>query len=80
MKVERVRAMTNNFAYNVRFLRKARRINQKELAAIVGKSVRTICAWERGTRLPLVEDVYVLAQYFGTDMETLYFGEVNAGI
>lgn len=72
--------MTNNFAYNVRFLRKVRRINQTQLGEIVGKSVKNISAWENGTRLPLVEDVYVLAKYFGIDMETLYFGEVDAGI
>ena len=73
-------AMTNNFAYNVHYLRKMRRLNQTELAQIVGKSKKTISAWENGTRQPLVEDVYVLAKYFGIDMETLYFGEVNAGI
>ena len=72
--------MTNNFAYNVRFLRKARRLNQTQLGEIIGKSVKTVSAWENGTRQPLVEDVYVLAKYFGIDMETLYFGEVNAGI
>ena len=72
--------MTNNFAYNVRFLRKARGLNQIQLANIVGKSKKTVSAWENGTRQPLVEDVYVLAQYFGTDMETLYFGDVHASI
>ena len=72
--------MTNNFAYNVRFLRKARRLNQTQLGEIIGKSVKTVSAWENGTRQPLVEDVYILAKYFGIDMETLYFGEVNAGI
>lgn len=72
--------MTNNFAYNVRFLRKARRLNQTQLGEIVGKSVKTVSAWEKGTRLPLVEDVYVLAQYFGIDMETLYFGDINASL
>lgn len=72
--------MTNNFAYNLRFLRKVRGLNQTQLGQIVGKSVKTVSAWENETRLPLVEDVYVLAQYFGIDMETLYFGDVNAGI
>lgn len=70
--------MTNNFAYNLRFLRKANRLNQQQLAEIVHKSKVTVSAWENGTRQPLVEDVYVLAKYFNLDMETLYFGEVNA--
>ena len=72
--------MTNNFAYNLRFLRKVRGLNQTQLGQIVGKSVKTVSAWENETRLPLVEDVYVLAQYFGIDMETLYFGDVHASI
>lgn len=68
--------MTNNFAYNLRILRKARHLNQTQLAEIVGKSKKTVSAWENNTRQPLVEDVFVLAKYFDTDMETLYFGEV----
>lgn len=69
--------MINNFAFNLRYLRKVNRLNQEQLARIVGKSKKTISAWENGTRLPLVEDVYVLAKHFNTDMETLYFGEVQ---
>ena len=68
--------MTNNFAFNLHYLRKQNRLNQKQLAEIVGKSVSTVSAWEKETRVPLVEDVYVLAKYFNIDMETLYFGEV----
>ena len=68
--------MTNNFAYNLRILRKTKHLNQAQLAEIVGKSKKTVSAWENNTRQPLVEDVYVLAKYFDTDMETLYFGEV----
>ena len=68
--------MTNNFAFNLHYLRKKNHLNQKQLAEIVGKSVSTVSAWEKETRVPLVEDVYVLAKYFNIDMETLYFGEV----
>ena len=68
--------MTNNFAFNLKYLRKTNRLNQAELATIVGKSKKTISAWENNTRQPLVEDVYILAKYFNIDMETLYFGEV----
>lgn len=68
--------MTNNFAFNLRYLRKKNRLNQAQLARIVGKSKVTVSAWENNTRSPLVEDVYVLSQYFNIDMETLYFGEV----
>ena len=68
--------MTNNFAFNLHYLRKKHQLNQAQLAEIVGKSKKTVSAWENNTRQPLVEDVYVLAKYFHIDMETLYFGEV----
>lgn len=72
--------MTNNFAYNIRYLRKLNHLNQTQLAQIVGKSKKTVSAWENNSRTPLVEDVYVLAKYFNLDMETLYFGEVYADL
>ena len=72
--------MTNNFSRNLRLLRKANHLKQSQLANIVGKSVSTVSAWEKETRQPLVEDVYVLSKYFNLDMETLCFGDLNASL
>lgn len=69
--------MTNNFYYNLYYLRKINRLEQKDIAKLVGKSVPTVSSWEKGTRQPLVEDVYILSKYFKVDMETLYMGDVS---
>ena len=69
--------MTNNFYYNLSYLRKINQLDQKDIARLVGKSVSTVSAWEKATRQPLVEDVWVLSKYFGVDMETLYMGDVS---
>lgn len=69
--------MNNNFANNLRFLRKLNHLKQKDVANIVGKSDDIVSCWEKETRKPLVEDVYALSQYFHVDMETLYFGDVT---
>lgn len=68
--------MNNNFATNLRKLRKGRKMNQAEIGKIVGKSQDTVSAWEKGTRKPLVEDVYALAVFFEIGMEQLYFGDI----
>lgn len=69
--------MDNNFAYNLRWLRKANHMNQADIGKYVGKSQDLVSAWEKGTRKPLVEDVYILANLFGIGMEQLYFGDVT---
>jgi len=69
--------MANNFSYNLTYLRKLNGLDQKSISKIVGKSVSTVCAWEKATRQPLVEDVYILAKYFHVEMEALYMGDVS---
>lgn len=71
--------MTNNFYFNLAYLRKIHHLDQKHIAKIVGKSVSTVSAWEKQTRQPLVEDVYILSKYFNIDMETLYMGDLSKG-
>lgn len=71
--------MTNNFYFNLSYLRKLHHLDQKQIAKIVGKSVSTVSAWEKQTRQPLVEDVYILSKYFNIDMETLYMGDLSKG-
>jgi len=70
--------MTNHFGENLAYLRKINRLEQKDIAKLVNKSVATVSFWEKGKRVPLVEDVYVLSVYFRIDMETLYFGNISS--
>lgn len=71
--------MIKYFPKNLRYLRKREKVNQADIAKLVGKSVQTVCAWENGTREPLVEDVFLLAQHYCVTMEELYFGELYKG-
>lgn len=69
--------MNNHFGQNLAYLRKINKLDQKDVAKIVKKSIATVSAWEKEKRFPLVEDVYLLSLYFGVDMETLYFGNIS---
>lgn len=69
--------MRKYFAENLRYLRKSRKLSQNDVAVIVKKTNKTVSAWEKGVREPLVEDVYVLAMFFGVSIENLYFADLR---
>lgn len=69
--------MTFRFGQNLTYLRKINKLEQKDVAKIVKKSISTISAWETGKREPTVEDVYILSVYFKIDIETLCFGDIT---
>lgn len=69
--------MRKYFADNLHYLRKKKKLSQKDIAVIVKKTNKTVSAWEKGIREPLVEDVYVLAMFFGVTIENLYFTDLR---
>ena len=69
--------MMLRFGTNLEYLRKLNKMEQKDVAKIVNKSVSTISAWERAKREPTVADVYLLALYFKVDIETLCFANIT---
>lgn len=69
--------MKKYFAENLRYLRKKRKLSQNDIAVIVKKTNKTVSAWEKGIREPLVEDVYVLSIFFGVSIESLYFADLR---
>lgn len=70
--------MILRFGENLSFLRRINKLEQKDVAKLVHKTVSTVSAWERGKREPTVEDVYILALYFKTDIETLCFSNITS--
>ena len=42
------------FADNIKFIRKANRLTQKQMAAKLGKAPTTVAGWEQGVRTPIV--------------------------
>lgn len=49
---------------NIRDLRETNRLTRKELADIAGVSVKSISAYENGTRIPRMHVIERMARYF----------------
>lgn len=52
-------------------LRKSRKLNQATLAEALGMSQATITSWENGKRIPDIEMLVKLADYFGVTTDYL---------
>lgn len=59
------------FAKILRDLRKRNRLTQGELARALNVSTSTIGMYERGERMPPPDMLLAIADYFGTDVNTL---------
>ncbi len=59
------------FSENLKALRTARGISQKDLAEELGFSFQNISKWECGTSLPDIETLLSVANYFGTTTDAL---------
>lgn len=62
----------NYFSNNLRYLRKLNGLTQDELAIVLGKSRKTISAWELGTRSPIVNDLVLVSNHFKVDIVDLF--------
>lgn len=56
--------MENNFAKNLLFLRKARKMNQTELATALDLTRSTLSNYETGFTQPDIETILKIAKYF----------------
>ncbi len=59
------------FASNIRYIRKANQLTQKEMAAKLGKSATALANWEQGTRTPIVRDALNICRVFGVELDNL---------
>lgn len=59
------------FAESLRQLRKSRKLNQATLAEALGMSQATITSWENGKRIPDIEMLVKLADYFNVTTDSL---------
>lgn len=62
MKSEKVK---DNFSYRLKLFRDKKKINQTELAKLLGISKSMVSAYEKGTRMPSWETMVGLADIFG---------------
>ena len=56
-------------------IRKARGVNQEELAKVLGVSRQTISSLENGRYNPSIELAYKLSKYFGMTIEEVFIFE-----
>lgn len=69
--------MISNIGNNVYYLRKARKMTQRDLAAAVYVSKAMICKYENGTATMPVDTFIRIAEYFGVSLDELagrYYG------
>jgi len=57
---------------NLRACRLARDISQEQLAKLAGVHVGSLCRWERGQRIPTVEQALRLAEILECPVEELW--------
>lgn len=67
----------NNFGYNLRYLRKAYKLNQEEMGRIVGKTYAAVSHWELGEREPSEAILRKYRDYFGVDPADLMFRRLD---
>lgn len=67
-----------NLAQNLRNLRLAHGLSQKEFGAIVEVSDKAVSTWEKGTKEPRISTLLVIAEHFGVDIGTLIVGNISA--
>ncbi len=63
--------MNNYFAGNLKFLRKSRKLNQTQLAEIIGKKKSIIGTYEAGKSFPNVPVLQLLGKYFDLPVDDL---------
>ena len=70
----------NKFAENLRKLREARRIYQRELADYLDVSVSTYQNYEKGIHEPNIDKLIALADCFGVTLDELVGREPGQGL
>ena len=63
--------MENKFANNLKLLRQEEKLNQKQLATLVGVSQQCISEWENGKIEPTMSMLWKLADVFKISVDEL---------
>ena len=62
---------TNEFPKRLQRLRERNRSDRKKLAELCGLSKNTIARYERGERVPKLDDAAAIADFFGVSLDSL---------
>lgn len=63
--------MSYDFPHRIKSLRIERKMNQTELAELIGCTPNTVSRWERGITRPNGLDLYVMSDKLGVDVRWL---------
>ena len=63
--------MTEQFPERLKKLRERRRISRRVLSELCGLSKNMVARYERGERLPSIEEAALLADFFGVTLDDL---------
>lgn len=66
------------FGKNIKYLRKKNGMTQQEFGALFGKSSDAVSAWERGLRIPIVEETMKVAEHFNVLVVDLVEKDLSA--
>lgn len=61
--------MSNNFAKNLKYIRKKKNIDQQVMAEDLGVAQSTLSCWESGIRTPNLDMVAKIAEYLQIDKD-----------
>jgi len=64
-----------NIAKNLKKLRRARNVTQKEVAQHLNIDVTTLSHYETGIRMPDIDTLIALAKYYDTDINRIISSE-----
>ena len=74
-----VLSLENYFGSNLKFLRTVKKVEQDEIAKLVGlKSSSGISEWEKGLRLPTIGKLAILANFFDCTIDELVREDMSA--
>lgn len=61
-----------NLGGNIRALREKRNLDQQELADILGVPRSTLACWENNIRMPKIEQILKIAEFFNVNLNIIY--------
>lgn len=66
----------NYFAYNLKALRKEKKLSQPELAKAINVSKGVISFWENGIYEPTASNIIKIAKFFNISIDELLLSEI----
>lgn len=65
------------FGNNLKQLRTSQQLTLEQLGEIFNVTKQTVSRWETGTRLPTIEVIYDIADYFNISIDSLVGHKTN---